>query len=886
MSRGEDRPVRTVTRPSIPPLAWVAAALWVSVALTGSLIQRPAVESWMLHVCGAILLILGAGLVVTVSTSVPGVSLRLTGVMLASAGIGVVVSAAFFGNVLDATYKIDGQVGDWHGVAVGDPRESGGQRRIEVRLAEGPGAGHTVVVAWEETSGQTPSLGERVSFRGRLEQPGDHELAHADTKRDIIARGEAWSAEIEGWRSGPLGAIGRLRASARDRLGRIDGDGGAILSGILIGDRERLRGSQAETDLRAAGLAHVLAVSGTHLAIVLGCAAAVGKAWGGTRRTVVMCALLAGATYVLLSGVQISAVRAFGVAVVASIAGGAGRRGDPLAALALVVSAALLWDPTTAFSVGFSLSVAATGALVLVGPLVGLWLSAATFTPLQGITGALAATLVATLATSPIVAAVFGSVSVVGPLANLLCVPLVSLALGIGMVGLILSWPLPVVGIALIEVAAGVLEAVCKVSAWLVSIAGANVPILGGPILVLMAAGALVALWAIWPQPSSDRKPRATVAALGVLLCIPLLLPGARETRIVFLDIGQGDAALIQDSGRTILVDTGPDPFVLRQALARAGVRRLDAVLITHGHDDHYGGIDALRGVVASGRIYCSAVMEIPDDEPMLAEAQPLSRGDSFRVGGTTVDVIWPTENHIPAEENEASLVLHARHGDLDVLLTGDAEEPVYSMSAKAGLLPQVEVLKVPHHGSSDGMDPESLQVVSPSVAVVSVGEGNRFGHPTQSTLDLLHSAGATVIRTDESGDVTIVIDDGGTRFEVLRQKEETHLGRGGTVSPCATIRHADGSQMSAAKFTFPPWKAVGQLDGRPERPQTCLPDSRTRGTVAQAGLRASKEPPCRSSRSRLQLRHVRGRACHRCRDHLGSQHASVHVRAPPGGGA
>ena len=886
--------MRTVTRPSIPPLVWVAAALWVSIAATGSLIQHPALQPWMLHLGSALALVCGTTMVIVASTRETRETrparthtalLPLAGVMLAAVGVGVLVATGFFGSVLDATERLDGQVGTWRGIAVGDPRESGGQRRVEVRLAQGPGAGHSVVVAWEETCGETPLLGQRVNFRGRLERPADPELAEADTRRDIVARGKAWSADIEGWRSGPLGAVGRLRASAGRRLRRIEGDGGAILSGILIGDRERLRGSQAEMDLRAAGLAHVLAVSGTHLAIVLGCAAALGKAWGGTRRTVVVIALLAGAAYVLLSGVQISAVRAFGVAVVASAAGGVGRRGDPLSALALVVAAALLWDPTTAFSVGFGLSVAATGALVLVGPLVGSWLSAAAFTPLQGITGALAATLVATLATSPIVAAVFGSVSVVGPLANLLCVPLVSLALGVGMVGMILSWPLPVVGTTLLKVAAGVLGVVCKVSAWLVSFAGANLPVLGGPIVVLMAAGALITLWVFWPQPSAVRRPRITVAALAVLLCVPLLLPGPRQTRIVFLDVGQGDAALIQDSGYSILVDAGPDPLVLRQALARAGVRRLDGVLITHGHDDHYGGIDALRGVVASGRIYCSAVMEIPDDEPMLTQAHPLSRGDSLRIGETTIEVIWPPEGHIPAEENEASLVLHVQRGDLDVLLTGDAEEPVYTMCANAGLLSSAEVLKVPHHGSSGGMDPESLRAVNPGVAVVSVGEGNRFGHPTQSTLDLLQSAGAAVIRTDQAGDVTIVSDGAGGRFEVLRQKE-THLGRGVAVRPCATIRHADSRNISVPTPTLLPRKAATSLDGRSERSQTGLPDPRTRGAVAQAGLRAPEGPSCRGSRPRLQLRRVRGRACYGGGDHRSSQHATVHVRAPPGRGA
>lgn len=236
--------------------------------------------------------------------------------------------------------------------------------------------------------------------------------------------------------------------------------------------------------------------------------------------------------------------------------------------------------------------------------------------------------------------------------------------------------------------------------------------------------------------------------------------------RIVVLDVGQGDAILVQDGAAALLVDAGPDASVT-QALAREHVLHLDAVVLTHLHEDHVGGVDDLVGSVGCGQVLvgegvaeseseelCSAIADLTG-----SEAGELSHGDELVVGGFSLRVISPTE---PTDggENEDSLELVVSYADggreLTALLTGDAERDRTGEALARGEVGDVDLLKVGHHGSAVSLSAEEARVLDPEVSVASAGEGNRYGHPTSECVDILEGAGSLFLCTKDVGDVEV----------------------------------------------------------------------------------------------------------------------------------
>jgi competence protein ComEC len=620
------------------------------------------------------------------------------------------------------------------GRVVDEPvREDSGLRFVfvgEHRLDLGAWhAAATPPIAVSSRDGQyRPTAGDRVMVRGSLRSaPG---RVRGDPVAGRISRA---SVELMAASDNPLFTIGNLlrRRVGSELIEKENRDAAALLSGFLIGDTSGLGPRDTEA-LRLAGLSHFVAVSGSNVALFLA------GWWLVTapiaRRPKVRAAIgLVGlAVFVVVTRWEPSVVRA---AVMAGLVLGGRLLGAPIdawTALGTAAAALLLVSGDLATSVGFQLSVFATA-----GVLAGAGLFAGR-RPGWAWT-ALAATVSAQVAVMPLLLIHFGTVPLLSPVANMVAAPLVTLATVLGGTGVGIGWGW-VVDPAL-WAAGAVLRIAHLAAGW---------PQLGVEGVAGVAALAGLARW------KSMRLPVAAVSVAAlVVITAPGTVPG--HPTVTFLDVGQGDAVLLQDGrGVTVLVDAGREPRVLDAALRRHGVRRLDLLVVTHGDADHAGGLEGMVGRTAIGRIWVPDQRDLGPILPsFLAAAQDrqipvehLRSGPRVDVGDFTITVLGPTRRY--KSINDGSIVLWVEAADRSVLLAGDIERV-----AQRDLGPlRPDVLLVPHHGSST-TDIEWLVDVVGADAVVSVGE-NTYGHPSTQVMEALRSAGARIWVTQHAGDISL----------------------------------------------------------------------------------------------------------------------------------
>jgi competence protein ComEC len=284
---------------------------------------------------------------------------------------------------------------------------------------------------------------------------------------------------------------------------------------------------------------------------------------------------------------------------------------------------------------------------------------------------------------------------------------------------------------------------------------------------------AATALAGRWRTSSSRARLAAALALAAALLALGARAtdPGAPPDRLTvsFLDVGQGDATLVQHpAGGSILIDGGPVEARVYRLVRAAGVERLGLVVATHAAADHHGGLrEVLQNIPVELLLEGGDGTYDPDFRAVLAEADrqgvrrvPAVAGQMLKVGRLQVDVLWPEarEGPPPEDPNLRAVTTLVSAGDFELLASGDAESP----SLAALDLPDVDLLKVPHHGSEDeGLQP-ILAELKPEVAGIGVGEDNGYGHPTPSTLDALEGAGADVYRTDLDGTIEVTVANGG----------------------------------------------------------------------------------------------------------------------------
>lgn len=613
--------------------------------------------------------------------------------------------------------------------------------------------------------------GQRVTVRGEVIPPrkGDLLVAVISASREPrdVAAAPAWQRVAEDMREG-------LRRGSAAVLGQ---DAAGLLPGLVVGDT----GALPETvvrEFRRAGLSHLTAVSGANLAIVSGAVLLVMRLVSAGP---VLSAAAAGAAlvgFVVLAGPEPSVLRAAVMGAITLLALVLGRDRSALPALSATVIGLLVHAPELATSAGFALSVAATAALVLVAP---SWSAAlhARGVPV-GAAQALAVPAAAQLAAAPLVAALSGQISVVAVAANVLAGPVVAPATVLGVGATVLMPWVPALGEVLIWLAGPELRWILLVAHHASAVPGATVSwpdgTAGG---LLLVAAIIVALLVL-----RHRRLRGTLVAL-LLVAVVVIVP-VRVVRpgwpvdgwsLVACDVAQGDSLVLATGreGSAVVIDTGPRPAVTDACLRRLGVDHVPLVVLTHLHADHVSG---LPGVLADRRVGAVAVGGLREPEWAMREVRTqareagvpivrLSAGQRLRWPGLVLDVLGPApsllESLTEEEVNDASLVIMATTRSGRALLTGDIELRAQSSLLASGADLRADILKVAHHGSRYTR-PRFLRAVHPRLALVSVGHGNDYGHPSPAVLGVLRGSGATVVRTDRKGDIAVVGEQGSLR--------------------------------------------------------------------------------------------------------------------------
>ncbi|MDR7300957.1 DNA internalization-related competence protein ComEC/Rec2 [Haloactinomyces albus] len=550
-----------------------------------------------------------------------------------------------------------------------------------------------------------------------------------------------------------------------------------LLSGLVVGDTSGLP-QEVVHEFDTAGLSHLTAVSGANLAIVCGAVLLLLRL---VRAGPVVSALGAGAGmlgFVVLAGTEPSVLRAAAMGTITLLALVLGRNRSALPALSAGVIVLLLFSPGLATSAGFALSVAATAALIVLAP---GWSAAlhARGVPV-GMAEALAVPTAAHVATAPLVAALSGEISMVAILANLLVGPVVAPATVFGVAATVIA-PLWDRGAELcVWLAAPELKWVLAVADHASAVPGATVEwpsgVSGGLALAGLAAVLLIGL--------RSTRVRWSLAVLllmlGVVLVPPRIISPAWPAPgwdLVACDVGQGDSLVLATGvpGEAVVVDTGPVPGVTDACLRRLGVERIPLVVLTHLHADHIGGLSGVLdgravGAVALGGLREPAwAMEKVRREVRAAGASlvPLSAGHRLRWPALQLEVLAPAEAlaRTASEEraNDLSLVLRATTRTTRILLTGDIELRSQSRLLASDRDLRADVLKVPHHGSRYTI-PRFLRAVQPRLALISVGHGNDYGHPSPLIVGTLKRGGTRVLRTDRQGDIAVLTGPDGLR--------------------------------------------------------------------------------------------------------------------------
>lgn len=701
--------------------------------------------------------LLGGFLVGTVATGAVGIAAAVAGLVrqrpaLQGAAAALVAGALVAGASRISDAHCDRLIG------------RSGVSRVVLEESAAPGAfvrsrapGCSVSISLAVQSGRA-AAGSTVEVRGDLRQ-GQHGYVMHDA-HILVALGPGWR---ERWRS-----------HASEQIGVVFAADAPLARALLVADTRDLS-PEIRDRYAAAGLAHMLSISGLHVGIIAVALDILFQLLHLARRTATIASIVVVGVYVAVIGAPEAAVRSAAMLVALAASRLLQRPTSPWALLAIGAATPLV-APRSVLEVGYQLSVIGVAALIGAGQLVRRAIPRRIGGWRRTILAGLVVSTVATIASAPLVAWTFGRISLVGPVTNLFAAPLMGLAQPMLFLGLLLAPIRPVA--ALVGDAAhpllGAFDAI--------ALAGASVPggwmvvspTALGAVLAAVASGALiVACVSRFPG-----RPLLIGATSTLVLVWSGVVPaGSGFTELHMIDVGQGDAiALRTPRGGWILFDAGRAwrggdagratvvPYLSR----RRG--RLVAFVLSHPHTDHVGGASTVLSAFHPAYYFDAAFAGSADAyRASLTRAREVGTawsrvhpGDSLVVDGVVLRFLGPDSAWTASldDPNLASTIVLVRAGGVRFLLVGDAERPEEDwLVARYGDSLHADVLKVGHHGSSTSSSDEFLNVVRPTVALVSVGLGNSYGHPSAAVMATLAARGAQVLRTDRLGTVVVRTD-------------------------------------------------------------------------------------------------------------------------------
>ena len=651
--------------------------------------------------------------------------------------------------------------------------------------------------------------GDRVSLRGRLQRPRAVRNPGAFDYRAFLAQQDIYGTLFVGKPAQIVsverlpghwlyeGVVLPLRRAVRQSIERnLSGAPAGLLLGVLLGEKRRIP-EEVRTAFRSTGLAHALVVSGLHVGMVGGFFFFGFRLLRLADRSSSAATIAALALYALVTGAQVPVVRAVLMGVVLLLGRVLRRQGDIYNTLGLAALAILVIWPESPWSLSFQLSFGATWAIIaLHGPLASLFPAACQRADSRigrWIVTPLCASLAAQLGIGPLIAYSFQQLALGAVVANLVVVPLLALAVGLGLLAALTGWILPWIATAFNATNYLVLVGLIELVSWWASLPFASVAVPRPGVLFVAVAAALCLLGPLLPHRPWACKVAIFASLVWLNVAVWTYALRSRDLEIVFLDVGQGDAAFVRfPNGKTMIVDGGERSAyfdcgeqILLPFLRYMGVRRVDVVVASHSHNDHIGGLVTLLEQMEvghfldSGQGYDSWTARRLQE--LIAERgvryHRVAAGDSLvGLGGVAGLVLHPNadfvdaDGNIPFGLNNGSVVFSLQHGAVRVLFTGDVEQETDPVILAWGPRLQSRLLKVAHHGSRTSSQPLFIEAVAPAVAVMSLGEGNKFRHPAPEIVARYAAHGARVLRTDHTGAVRVRID--GTRMAVQTMLE------------------------------------------------------------------------------------------------------------------
>lgn len=537
---------------------------------------------------------------------------------------------------------------------------------------------------------------------------------------------------------------------------------------LLLGDRSGIS-YETDTAFRISGISHIIAVSGLHVSILFGLVYTL-----LARRRVLSCVI--GIPVLILfaavAGFTPSITRACIMQSLMLLSMVLDREYDPPTSLAFSVLVMLAINPLTILSVSFQLSVGCMLGIFLFSGKIRLWM----MKPLEksgrkskfvtklwhGIAASASVSMGASLVTTPLVAYYFGCVSLVGVATNVLIIWVISFIF---------------YGIILCLVISAFSMWLASILAWVASVPIAFVLMTAKfmadlPMAAVYTSNAYTTVWLCGAYVmvmiflmQKNKQPKLLLTCIVFLFLLSQLFawfePMQDDFRVTMLDVGQGQSILLQSDGKTFLVDCGGDDDeasadITAEALLSQGISRLDGIVVTHFDADHAGGVAHLLTRIRTDRL----ILPYTDDEAGVAEAL-ISKAQGvveyvredllYSFGNTKMTIFAPISYY---SGNESSICILFQREECGILITGDRGELGESVLLREHVIPQVDLLVAGHHGSAGSTTSALLEAASPQIALISVGEDNRYGHPSDKVIGRLQEAGCEIYRTDIHGTI------------------------------------------------------------------------------------------------------------------------------------